>query len=65
MDIDIDAFASYYRNRDLPKRARQARLAAIVSAWRKRGLLSASLVDLACRVRILALEPACALSPAA
>ena len=64
MSIDSNAFVTYYRSKDLPSQARQARLAEIATAWRKASTLKAALVDLACRVQLPVLEPACALSPA-
>jgi hypothetical protein len=64
MQIDRDALVAYYRNRDLEREAQRARLANLVSARQKSSALWALLVNLACRLQIRILEPACALGPA-
>ena len=65
MQLDRNALVAYYRNSSSVQREQQARLATITGAWRRRGALWASLVDLSCRLRMPALEPACVLGPTA
>jgi hypothetical protein len=62
MDIDAGAIVAYYKQADVVREARQARLAGLFGARQAINTARANVLSLLCRLEIPVLQPACALT---